>query len=153
MRRLLTLSLVILTSVLTVGCDDDVTGVDRFGLDEFEGGLNATRFEFINNANPDQSVELISEGGSFSLQIDPQGRFFETSFNPRTGVTETRTGTAQVRGSDLVLDGDAEGDTRVFAITRSRNGFTLSRANDRFDFDNDGVLDSATFETDLRRTR
>jgi hypothetical protein len=151
MRTLLKLPVMILMSLLTLGCDDDGTGVD-FGLEEFEGTSEATRFEFINNADPSQRVDLVSEGGNFSLRIDEQGRFLETSFDPRSGVTETRTGTVELRGSDLVFTDDAGGTPRIFAVERSRNGFILSRTNDRFDFDNDGELEPATFEAELQTT-
>jgi hypothetical protein len=153
MKRILTIPLMVLVSLFALGCEDDSTGLDRFGLEDFEGTSEATRIQFINNADPSQRVDLISEGGNLSLRIDREGRFVETSFNPRTGVTETRTGTAEVQGGNLVLNDDAGGEPRVFSLTRSRdNLFTLSRTNDRFDFDNDGELEPATFEVDLLRT-
>lgn len=152
MRRILWIPLVALLSLAGVACDDDATGVERATLDDVTGSFNATRFEFRGSADPNQRVDLISEGGRFALQIDRDGRFFETSFNPRTGVTETRTGTAEVQGENLLLRDEGATQPRIFVLRRSADGFQLSRSNDRFDFNDDSVLDQASFEADLRRT-
>lgn len=151
MRQLLTLSLALLMSAFLSACDNDPTGAERFTLDELSGSLDATRLQFTSNADPNQRVDLVSEGGRLSLQIDREGRFFETFFNPRTGVTETRTGTAQLRGSELVLQDDGAATPRIFVLRRNdSDSFRLTRTNDRFDFGT-GSLQPATFEADLRR--
>jgi hypothetical protein len=152
MKRTLLLPLVAVLSLLAAGCDDDGTGVDRATLDDLQGNFTATRLEFRSSANPTERVDLISEDGRLSLQIDREGRFFETFFNPRTGVTETRSGTAEVQGRSLLLSDEGAAGPRVFEFTRTETGLTLRRSNDRFDFNDDAVLDPASFEADLRRS-
>jgi hypothetical protein len=148
MRLRLSLPLVMLAGVLTVGCDD-VTDLDDDRFSDFAGDFEATRFEFTADDDPTLREDLVLSGAQFRADIDDTGEVSTTLTNV-DGTVIRRVGVLEQVGTEVRFRETGVDDPRIFTVTRANNGLVLTDDAARFDFDDDGVLDEARFEADLR---
>jgi hypothetical protein len=71
--RTLTLAILALFITSTIGCDDDDVSPE-LTIDDFEGTWKATSLVFTNNADSDQSFDLVENGGEARFVVLPGGR-------------------------------------------------------------------------------
>ena len=117
-------------SLVLVGCSDDGTGLEAVDL---QGMWNATIYEFTDNANSQNVVDIIQrDGASFTLTVDATGSA-STLLDDGLGGSSSDSGILTSAGTTLTLGGVA------FDAVRSGNVLTLTNANRQFDFGS-GVL-------------
>ncbi len=151
MRLMRTLSTIVLAAVLVVGCSDS-TDPGNVSEDDLAGVWTATQFLFTSTADPNVTLDMISQGGTFSLTINADGTYSEAGVfggNPRE--VENGSGTYVIQGTNLMLTEDEDPEPFTVAFVLSGNTLTLSATDETFDFDEDGVEEAATLEIVLTR--
>ena len=112
-------------ATVAAGCSDDGTGLDVVDL---EGTWLATVYEYTDNANAENVVDVIQrDGASFTMTVDAAGTA-STIFDDGVGGTSSDSGTLNAEGDLLTLAGDP------FTAQRSGDTLTLEYADDSFDF-------------------
>jgi hypothetical protein len=151
MRRAPVISVILLVTMLGVGCGDSSSGPGGgVTIDDIAGTWNANTFVFTNRLNTSERFDLIADGGSANLTIDPSGPYSLVALNP-AGSADVTTGFAVVeRGFLLVTDDARPGVTIAFAVNLSGGTLVLVTDEATFDFDDDGNLDPATLTMNLR---
>ena len=148
-RRFPLILLLILTTALLGGCDqllDDDDDADTSGL---VGTWSAVTFTFTNDANPAQSVEMISLGVTMSLTIRDDATFTVTQSHPEYG-TEVINGTWTADEDSLYIN-ETGSPTVGMAYSLSGDQLTIERTGEEFDFDDDGTAEAATLTIVLDR--
>ena len=129
-------------SLVLTGCSDDGTGLEAVDL---QGTWNATVYEYTDNANSSNVVDIIQrDGASFSLTVDASGSA-STLFDDGLGDNNSDSGNLNSAGTTLTLAGVA------FDAVRNGNVLTLTNANRQFDFGS-GSSVSATLMIVMNRS-
>ena len=119
------MTMVIATGLVLAGCSDDGTGLEAVDL---EGMWNAPVYEYTDNANASNVVDVIqTNGASFTLTVDAAGSA-STLFDDGLGGTSSDSGNLNSAGTTLTLGGVA------YDAVRNGNVLTLTNANRQFDF-------------------
>ena len=136
------LTIAVVTSLALAGCSDNGTGLEAVDL---QGTWNATVYEYTDNANSSNVVDIIQrDGASFSLTVDASGNA-STLFDDGLGDNNSDSGTLNSAGTTLTLAGVA------FDAVRNGNVLTLTNANRQFDFGS-GSSVSATLRIVMNRS-
>ena len=152
MRLMRTLSTTVLVAALVVGCNDS-TDPGNVSENDLAGVWTATQFLLTSTADPTVTVDMISQGGTFSLTINADGTFFEAGLFPgNPPKVENGSGTYVIQGTNLILTEADDPVPFVLAFVLSGNTLTLSSTDETFDFDGDGVEEAATLEMVLTRS-
>ncbi len=138
---------VVPVAVIWIACGDPV-GVEPGAI---AGTWNAINYGFVNKADLDDTVELISQGASLTVTFTSDGDF-TWDFRDVDGAVETRSGTFSVAGNVLTLSESGQ-DPDPFLAVRNEDSMTLRTGNREFDFDEDGTDDPAELHTFLVRNR
>lgn len=146
MRTLRTLGLA-LAALMAVSCGDDATAPD---VDALAGTWNATRFEYVNAADPADRVELIGLGGTLVAQIQSNGTYSYVATFPGE-APETSVGTWSSTDDTFTLQESGSPFAFTFDMTLSGNTLTLTGADSEYDFDLDGIDDAAELNLTLVR--
>ena len=139
--------------IALMGCSKEgtPTGPDDIMLEDLADTWTATQFEFSQaEGGPAlESFDVIAEGGSVTLEIQPNGRFTLTTVNPDES-SEIDTG---VLGFDpeeedfllVVFDDEPDDELEFFFIIVNNNSFRLidNTGEGEFDLDGDGVPEPA----------
>jgi hypothetical protein len=137
-RHLLLLAL--LVPVLTACDDDDPAGPSSATL---AGNWTVTQIELVSVANASISVDLMDEGVTATLELEADGDFFLRVTDPVEGL-EIFTG--HWTYTDVLtmehIGGQFVGEWQ-FAVSLTGDTLRLTGADAEFDFDEDGVEDSA----------
>jgi hypothetical protein len=134
------------TSAALIGaaaaCGDDTQNPDDPGA-LLQGTWVASRWTYVSETDPADSVSFTAEGVSVTLTIGASD--YEVEFSAM-GQTESFSGTYTVNGSSFVIsdDGSGSGATIPFSFSNSNNTLTMSDPNTNWDFDGDGADDPAT---------
>ncbi len=144
MKRLL--KSVVPVAVISIACGDPVS-VEPGAI---AGTWNAINYGFVNKADLDDTVELISMGASLTVTFTSEGNI-TWDFREVDGQVEARSGTFSVEGSILTLSESGQ-DPDPFLATRNDDSMTLRTGNREFDFDEDGTDDPAELQIFLMRT-
>jgi len=136
----------IAAAVFIVGCGDS-TGVE---VDDLEGTWIATSYVFTNIANTSQTVDVISQGGSYTLTIRSDSSFTASFVEPGESM-ETRVGNVIVTGTVLTIAESGQGSPTDFSAVRNGDQMTLTTTDEDYDFDDDDVDDAATLMVELAR--
>jgi hypothetical protein len=127
---------------LAAACGDDGQGPeDTAAL--LQDTWVATRWTYISEADPADSVSFTSAGVTVTLTIgDPD---YEVAISGM-GMNESFSGTYSVNGSSFVISDDGSGSEASipFSFSNGNKTLTMSDPNTNWDFDEDGVDDPAT---------
>jgi hypothetical protein len=130
--------LTIMAAALVAGCSD-ASGPSADDLIGLWGGL---RFEYLSDADPSQSFDLIADAGAtFSLEL-VSGGTYESSLNVPGSAPLPGSGTYAVSSGKLTLTSDA-GARQVFEIDFSGTLLELVDRDASYDFDGDQAPDAA----------
>ena len=136
-KRLTSLAI---AGVFAIGCGES-TGVT---VQDLVGDWNATQYQYTDNANPAQQVDVIGQGASFSLSVAADGSA-STLFDDGQGGTSSDSGVLDPDGTVLTLAGTA------FEANRSGDVLTLTDATNAYDFDDNGSDEPATLVIIMQR--
>ena len=117
------------TGVLA-GCGSDSTGIES----DIVGTWHATRFEFVNNANPANTVEAIALGASVTIIFNANHTFSLTLTLPGQ-PPEVSTGTYVVTATTLTITVTSETPVQTLNFTMSLSGNTLTLTGGATTFD------------------
>lgn len=132
--NLVRMAVMLVGAGLMVGCGDDGTSPADLTLADLVGGWTAGEFEFTDQSNPAQSIDLIALGGEVALSLASNGSYTIVMLPPLSTPDVTE-GSATVEGGLLVVtDDEAPGETVTFTLTLSGNTLTIETDEVEFDF-------------------
>jgi hypothetical protein len=150
-RRRYAIHAIALCGTFGVACSDGPTEVDS--ITDLAGRWEATSTEFTVSADPQQTADIIQQGGALVLIIEDDGRFRQETTFPGDTETEIDVGTVRLTGDSLVLD--YGGETVSYAHTLSGEALTLvgdvELERGDFGFTSDEFEIPARLEIRLRR--
>lgn len=157
------LLMVSIASLLVLGCsndDDDGNGGDfdfplegdNLSMEDIAGNWTATFAEFQLISDSSSTIEIVSEGGEVTLNIQENGRFTSRITFPGEPA-EQFSGQLGFSGSQLVLldDEDDPGDEAFLSITLTPEDVLLVSGILEFDFEGTGSFEATS--VDLRMVR
>jgi hypothetical protein len=148
MRRARVLVALVLGAGLFVGCDDD-GGPSNVTLANLVGSWIADEFEFTNQENPAESVDLVAAGAVVIMTVAGNGRYTIGAADPFGGGADFIKGALLVEEGVLLATNDDEpGETAAFFVELS--GDMLTIFTDEVDYDFDVPSDGITEPADLR---
>ena len=145
-RLVLFLPVLVLVGAMFTGCGEEgKSEPDLISISDFEGSWVVQQYKATSVANPIISVELVSGGGAFEMDIDEDGEFQGRMFIPASlaGVNMEMpiAGTTKLISQDsLVITFTPEipnflTKTRAaFTLSSNNNTVTLTDGNAHFDF-------------------
>jgi hypothetical protein len=125
-RRRYALLAIALCGTVVVACSDGPTEVNS--ITDLAGRWEATRVEFTVIADPQQTAEMIQQGGSLVFVIENDGSFRQETTWPGETDLEIDDGIVELTGDSLVFDysaGDGGEGIVSFAYTLSGEVLTL----------------------------
>ena len=137
-KLLRTLIAPLLAVTFLAGCGDSTPEEVAEAL---AGNWNATSAVFTNKANSSETFDLLAGGESVNIAFTAAGGF--------SGSFTEVGGTFVVQGTNLIITNTGESDPKTVAFTLSGNTLTV---DDEFDFDDDGVDESASLIIVLQKT-
>ncbi len=139
----------LLVTLLGACGGDDAVGPDP-ELQALVGDWDATELILAATVNPDLNVDLIQEGATFDLNIQPSGQY--TAILVYAGQDQTEIGQVEVDGNRLTLTPTVPADQPETTGTYSLQGNVLTLdGSTEFDFNFDGTPDPATVHFELVR--
>ena len=145
MKLLRTLIAPLLAVTFVAGCGDSTPEEVAEAL---AGTWNATSVVFTNKANSSETFDPLAGGGIGEITtFTAAGGFRRSSAGAPVGG-----GTFVVQGTNLIFTNTGESDPHTVAFTLSGNTLTLTVDDVEFDFDDDGVDESASVTIVLQRT-
>lgn len=159
-RRRHTLHAIALCGTLLVACGDGATEASGDGetqvnsIDDLAGRWEATRVEFTVIADPQQTAEIIQQGGSLVMVIESDGSYRREFTFPGETEPDIHADIVELTGDSLVFD--PAGDGRLsFAYTLSGEVLTLvaniELERGDFGFTSDDFEVPARWEMSLRQ--
>ncbi len=142
-RAIVNGAIVLVLAAVLASCGGDSSGPDvTAGPGFMVGNWIATALVVTSVANPEVSTNLTVEGATFTLDVQPSGRY--TAILSGFGQAASESGTLSVEGPEVVFR-RALPSPEVSRSTFVRNGadVTLTGPTD-FDFNLDGVTESGT---------
>lgn len=146
------------------GCGDDGAGPEEGPMAEYAGTWEGTQFALVSAANSQIAFDLIGAGGSMVFSVQANGNFSGTATIPGAlmGAPEMGTITIPLSGVMNPMDG---GKLRISFIpeipplfttmdpeaTLVGNTLSLYMADGAFDFDQDGVTETAILQGEMVR--
>jgi hypothetical protein len=138
----------VLSAVLVVGCGDD-GGPSNVTLADLVGSWVGDEFEFTNQANRAESVDLVAAGAVVIMTVASNGRYTIGAADPFGSGADLIKGSMLVEGGYLLATNDDEpGETAAFSAQLSANRLTIF--TDEVDFDFDIPPDGINEPADLR---
>jgi hypothetical protein len=138
MKLLRTLIVPLLAVIFVAGCGDSTREEVAEAL---AGTWNATSVVVTNKANSSETSDLLAGGESVNITFTVAGGF--------SGSFTDLGGTFVVEGTNLIITNTGKSDLETIAFTLSDNTLTV---DDEFDFDDDGVDESASLIIVLQKT-
>ena len=140
--------------LLTVGCggSDGPTEVDPDpALAPFVGDWTALAMVVTSVANPAVSPDIIEEGATFTLNVQPSGTY--TAILTFAQQVSTEIGVLTVTGSTVTLKRESPPPTRTSTVAyRFQGSLLILDGTTEFDFNLDGESEAATAHIELRRS-
>ncbi len=138
--------------LLTVGCggSDGPTEVPDPALAPFVGSWTALAMVVTSVANPDVSPDLIQEGATFDLNVQPSGQYTASLIFLQQVSTEI--GFVSVSGSTVTLKRDFPTKSTSTATYRFQGSLLILDGASEFDFNLDGEPEAATAHIELQRS-
>jgi hypothetical protein len=151
LRRRHTIHAIALCGAFGVACGDGPTEIDS--ITDLAGRWQATSVEFTVIADPQQTADIIQEGGALVLVIEDDGNFRQETTFPGDTEPEIDVGSLRLTADSLVFNPD--GETVSFAHTLSGEVLTLvgdvELERGDFGFTSDQFEIPARLEISLRR--
>ena len=151
LRRRHAIHAIALCGTFGVACGDGPAEVNS--ITDLAGRWEATRVEFTVIADPQQTADIIQEGGALVLVIEDDGSFRQETTFPGDTEPEINVGTVRLTGDSLVFAHG--GETVDFARTLSGGVLTLvadvELERGDFGFTSDEFEIPARLEMSLRR--
>ncbi len=145
MKRLL--KSVVPVAVIAIACGNPVS-IEPSAI---AGTWNSRQYAFINKADLEESVELISQGATLTVTFTSGGDF-TWDFRDVDGAVEARSGTFSADDVILTLSESGQGSPDPFPAVRVDDTLTLRTGNREFDFDEDGTGEPAELRIFLTRS-
>lgn len=139
-------SLLLAHCVLLAACSN---GVD-VETDEIAGTWDATHMVYHNSANPNETVDVISEGAEFFITFNANGSYSAT-YTAVEEAPETTTGTWEASIDVLTTSQTGMSFSTEYEFVLSGNTLTLTGGDVDYDWDGDDVDEPA--ELDLTMVR
>ena len=144
--------------LLCIGCSEDEGEFDfplegsNLSMADIAGSWTAIFAEFQLLSDPNNNVEIVSQGGSMTLNIQNNGRFTST-INVPGGSSEQFSGQLGFSGSQLVLldDVDEPGDEAFLTIDLTSNDVLELGGILAFDFDDNGTFEETAISLQMVR--
>jgi hypothetical protein len=134
--------------VAACGAGDDPVKPDP-EVSPLVGDWSATTMVISSVANPDLKVDILEQGATFDLNVQPSGQY--TAILIYAGQASTEIGILSVSGNVVTMSRsfpNAETTTALYSL--SGNQLTLD-GDTEFDFNLDGTADAATAHIVLTR--
>jgi hypothetical protein len=129
-----------------VACGDDA---DEPTDENLSGFWQATRAEFVTEA-PVQSLDLVAEGWTVTLNLNDAGPFVLTA-TPPAGDPEVIVGTWSYTSDTVTLQPEGASFAWVFDLDLGDDRMTLGGASVAYDIDDDEVDEETTLTLALVR--
>lgn len=118
--------------------------LDAFSIADLAGVWEATKWEFTSDAKPSETVDVVAElGASGTVTVGTNGRYRLELTDPH-GSVETIAGNLRAVGEYLIAQDDGEAFPLAFSCTLSAHFMTLASPEAAWDFDEDGVEETAS---------
>ncbi|MEL6485217.1 MAG: hypothetical protein AAFU57_01545 [Bacteroidota bacterium] len=152
----------ILLAILTVfiiSCSNSDDSEFEFALEgtiysmtDIAGAWNAQLADFEELEVRDSGFEVIDLGGTFTMTVQENGRFFAVMTFPDEPIEEF-SGQLGFDGVNLVMleDGDGPGDEAYFNMEITTDGLWNLDGDILYDLDDDGVLENTMLRLRLER--
>ncbi len=145
MRTALGAALAVLLAAALVSCSSDKVTAPT--TSQLVGLWDATQVQYVNQANPDEVVEIISTGGTGTLRLRADGTF-ELVVVPFGFDANVLGGEWQLTGNGtrmILTPSDTTRNASTFAVSLSggRLSLTGGEMESAWDFTGDGILDPA----------
>ncbi len=115
---------------------------------DFTGSWVASHFLLTGLENPSDTYDMITEGGSFTIDIAGDGSMaFSITFPGESA--ENSTGTVEIFGDMVIITDNSDGWKSVFRYTIGTGTIHLYSNDDCYDFNNDGEDECATLDITL----
>jgi hypothetical protein len=157
MRKVWGVGLVILLTTGLTSCGSDKVTAPR--KSQLVGIWDATKVEYVNLANSNEKVEIISTGGSGILDLNSDGTF-QLIITPYGFDASTLTGTWQLTGASdtkMVFTYPADAAQASTTFNMILDGASLSLTGGEldagWDFTGDGTLDPVTLNLAFVRAK
>ena len=155
-RLLIVISLVALCCLIfsCAGDEDEEPGLQgKYSIDEISGTWNATLALFSSTeADHKGSIEVVEEGGTFTMVIQNNGKFTITIALPGE-PNEVITGKLGFDEEWLAVsydDDPGEYEYMFIELNGARTEMTI-RGNGTFDFDDDGIEDPSSINLEMKK--
>ncbi len=112
------------------------------GASEITGTWQLTKVLFVSQANPQLSVELIGQGATATLTIDP-AKTYMTIVTMPSATPDTTTGTWSLGGDVITMVETGSSGNMQFNISLTGNTLKLSGGHVDFDVNQDGIDEPA----------
>lgn len=140
-----TKTVVLFLAGVAVSCGGDSSGpneTETAGPGFMVGDWIATSLVVTSTANPEVSVNLTEKGATFTLSVQPSGRY--TAILSGFGQASSESGTLSVEGTQVVFHRTLP-SPEIARSTWVREGVdVILKGPTEFDFNFDGILESAT---------
>jgi len=159
-RRRHALHAIALCGTLLVACGDGATDASGDGetevnsITDLAGRWEATRVEFTVIADPQQTAEVIQQGGALVMVIENDGSYRREFTFPGETDPDIRTGIVELTGDSLVFDPAADGRVSFdYALSGEVLSLVTNLELERgdFGFTSDNFEIPAHWEMSLRR--
>ncbi len=149
----------IVVGAMLTGCGaDDSTGPDGLSIADFAGAWEGTQYAVVSSADSDIRFDLIEDGGSVQMTVEPSG-----SFSGTVGVPGARIGMPEVEMITFPISGlwrlDGEDQMHIEFLPQippifttmdpffelDGNTLTIWDETAEFDFDGNGQTAAANF--------
>ncbi|NIN71242.1 MAG: hypothetical protein GTO46_04755 [Gemmatimonadetes bacterium] len=144
MRKAVVLLALVLSTGLFAGCDDG--GPSGVTLADLVGSWIGDEFEFTNQANPAESVDLVAAGAVVTMTVASNGRYTIGAADPLGSGADFIKGAMLVEEGFLLATNDDEpGETAAFSVQLTANRLTIFTDEVDYDFDvpPDGINEPA----------
>ncbi len=136
-------AIVLVLTGVAVSCGGDSSGPSETpGPDFMVGDWIATVLVVTSAVNPEVSLDLVAQGGTFTLSVQPSGRY--TAILAGFGQASSESGTLSVEGTQVVFRRTIP-SPEVSRSTWVRNGADVTLTGPtEFDLNLDGMTEDAT---------
>jgi hypothetical protein len=115
-----------------------------FTIADIVGTWNATRWEFTNDADPSEKVDVIERGVTATVTVQSDGRY-ALLITLEDGSTDPSAGVLQTVGEYLVARDDVDPEPEAFSCALAGDVMALTSTNTSYDFDEDGLDENASY--------
>ena len=128
-------------TIVATGCGGDPAGPD-LNPDFMVGDWLADSLVMTSAANPAVTADLLALGATFTLLVEPSGRY--TAILEGFGQSSSEIGRLTVDGADVVLMPESPSGPESRALWERVGDSVILEGDSDFDFNTDGTTEPAT---------